>query len=346
MPRNQLWSAADHMCPKIFLGRIFAHRRIAAAVLLACVLCAAASVSAQTLPAAAPSPARLLAAAKSWGYQLQDIDPDILAAAPYDMLVIDYSRNGSAALALTADEVDKLKIKPDGDRRIVLAYLSIGEAESYRYYWKWHWGWLPGLFAPAWLGSENAEWRRNYGVRYWHEDWQRIIFGGDDSYLERIIRAGFDGVYLDRVDQYVEMIKENPNARALMIAFVKALAERARALKPGFLVVPQNGEDLLTDPAYLAVIDGFGKEDLLFGEDNNQERNDPRSIRANVSRLKLVTADHKPVFVVEYLDDARQIERARARIEDWGFIPYFAARALDRMRIGDLPGPSRKPEDK
>ena len=223
------------MCPKIFLGRIFARRRIAAAVLLACVLCAAASVSAQTPPAAAPSPARLLAAAKSWGYQLQDIDPDMLAAAPYDMLVIDYSRDGSAALALTADEVDKLKIKPDGDRRIVLAYLSIGEAESYRYYWKWHWGWLLGLFAPALArqrkcGMAAAITVCAIGTR---------TGSGSSSAATTVIssassRRDFDGVYLDRVDQYVEMIKENPNARALMIAFVKALAERARALKPGF----------------------------------------------------------------------------------------------------------------
>ena len=55
-----------------------------------------------------------------------------------------------------------------------------------------------------------------------------------------------------------------------MIAFVQALAARARALKPGFLIVPQNAEELLTDQAYRAVIDGLGKEDLLFGEIKEQ----------------------------------------------------------------------------
>src|SRR2546421_429169 len=80
-------------------------------------------------------PARLLAAAKSWGYQLQELDPDEIAAVPYDMIVVDYSRNGSDALALTPEEVGLLRTKPDGGRRIVLAYLSIGEAEKYRYYW-------------------------------------------------------------------------------------------------------------------------------------------------------------------------------------------------------------------
>ena len=78
----------------------------------------------------------MLAAAKSWGYQLQKFDPDTLAASPHDMLVIDYSRDGKAARALTPEEVDKIRVKPDGARRIVLAYLSIGEAQTYRYYWK------------------------------------------------------------------------------------------------------------------------------------------------------------------------------------------------------------------
>ena len=324
-------------------------RRLAASaalILLACALSVPRPACAQTSAEGEPTPARLLAAAKSWGNQLQNLDPDTLAASPYDMLVIDYSRDGKAARALTPEQVDKIRVKPDGERRIVLAYLSIGEAETYRYYWKWYWGWFFGVFAPRWLGGENPEWPGNYGVRYWQEGWQKIIFGGEDGYLERIVKAGFDGVYLDRVDEYVDMVREKRNARALMIAFVKALAARARALKPEFLIVPQNAEALLADPSYRAVIDGLGKEDLLFGEDVNQQPNDPKSIASNVVRLKLLTADRKPVFVVEYLDAPQEIERARRRLERYGFIPYFTDRALDAMRIGDLPDTKIPPDKK
>jgi len=324
-------------------------RRLAASaalVLLASALSVPRPAFAQTSAEGEPTPARLLAAAKSWGYQLQNLDPDKLAASPYDMLVIDYSRDGKAARALTPEQVDKIRVKPDGERRIVLAYLSIGEAETYRYYWKWYWGWFFGVFAPRWLGGENPEWPGNYGVRYWQEGWQKIIFGGEDGYLERIVKAGFDGVYLDRVDEYVDMVREKRNARALMIAFVKALAARARALKPEFLIVPQNAEALLADPSYREVIDGLGKEDLLFGEDVSQQPNDPKSIASNVVRLKLLTADRKPVFVVEYLDAPQEIERARRRLERYGFIPYFTDRALDAMRIGDLPDTKSTPDKK
>ena len=148
-----------------------------ALILLACALSAPLPAVAQTPAEGEPTPARLLAAAKSWGFQLHKLDPDTLAAAPYDMLVIDYSRDGKAALALTPEQVDKIRIKPDGERRIVLAYLSIGEAETYRYYWKWYWGWFFGVFAPRWLGSEDPEWPGNYSVRYWQEGWQKSSSG-------------------------------------------------------------------------------------------------------------------------------------------------------------------------
>ena len=180
---------------------------------------------AQPASPAAPT----LGTVKSWGYQLQNVDPDVLATAPYDLLVTDYSRDGSDALALTPQDVARLKVKPDGSRRIMLAYLSIGEAETYRYYWKWYWNWFFGMLAPSWRGAQNAEWRGNYGVRYWQDDWEKIIFSGEDSYLGRIIKAGFDGVYLDKVDEYEAAAKQNPKARADMIAFVTALAARARA---------------------------------------------------------------------------------------------------------------------
>jgi uncharacterized protein (TIGR01370 family) len=103
--------------------------------------------------------------------------------------------------------------------------------------------------------------------------------------------------------------------------------------------VPQNAEALLADASYRAVIDGIGKEDLLFGDDVSQQPNDPKSIVSDVVRLKLLTADRKPVFVVEYLDAPQEIERARRRLERYGFIPYFADRALDFMRVGDVPAP-------
>jgi cysteinyl-tRNA synthetase len=289
---------------------------------------------------AATVPARTLAAAKSWGYQLQKINPDVLAAAPYDVLVIDYSRDGTDDSALTADEIRKLKIRPDGGRRIVLAYLSVGEAEKYRYYWQPEWE--TSTLAPPWLAQANKRYLTNFPVRYWHADWQAIVFRGPNSYLGRVLNAGFDGIYLDRVDVHQEFEKENPAAGEQMIVFVKALAAHARSLAPGFLIVPQNGEELLEEAGYRAAVDAIAKEDLLFGAGRSKHPNSQQQTDEGVGYLKLMTRDRKPVFVVEYLDKPQDIASARTRIEAYGFIPHFADRKLDRMRFGDLPDSAPK----
>ena len=50
-----------------------------------------------------------------------------------------------------------------------------------------------------------------------------------------------------------------------------------------------------------------------------------------------MTADKKPVFAVEYLDDPATIQAARKTLTDLGFVAHFADRPLDNLRVGDLP---------
>lgn len=118
-----------------------------------------------------------------------------VGATNYDLLVLDAFYDHRL---LTAEEVGSLARKANGGRRLVIAYLSIGEAEDYRYYWRPEWATSP----PGWLQAENPDWEGNYTVRYWDEEWQRIIYGNPDSYVARILAAGFHGVYLDIVDAF------------------------------------------------------------------------------------------------------------------------------------------------
>lgn len=113
----------------------------------------------------------------------------------YDFFIIDLFHG---AAALDAADIAQLQTKPGGGSRLVICYMSIGEAEDYRYYWKSEWNTDP----PQWLAEENPDWPGNYKVRYWDPDWQAIIFGSPDAYLDRIIAAGFDGVYLDIVNAF------------------------------------------------------------------------------------------------------------------------------------------------
>lgn len=121
---------------------------------------------------------------------------DALMNTNYDLMIIDlFYEDGTM---LSANEINALKTKVNGGNRLVIAYMSIGEAEDYRYYWNN--SWKPG--SPSWIEKENPDWEGNYKVKYWNEGWQDIIYGNDESYLKKILNAGFDGVYLDIIDAF------------------------------------------------------------------------------------------------------------------------------------------------
>jgi cysteinyl-tRNA synthetase len=109
----------------------------------------------------------------------------------YDLLIIDADHMGEA---LSVSQVERLKRKRDGSRRLVVAYFSIGEAESYRSYWENQWN----ENLPDWIVKENPNWNENYIVKYWDPAWKQIT----GEYQKRIDSMGFDGYFLDTVDTY------------------------------------------------------------------------------------------------------------------------------------------------
>ena len=271
-----------------------------------------------------------LAEVRSWGYQLQLVDPALVAESTYDLMVIDFARDGSTEQAFSRDDVTTMKRKADGGPRIVLAYLSIGEAEDYRSYWQRSWQASP----PAWLGKENPDWPGNYAVHYWDPQWQSLIMGEPASYLDRIIEAGFDGVYLDRIDAFD--VPDPKLSRAmrmqLMTEFVAAIASYARRLQPGFIVVGQNGEELLNYPGYAGTIDGIGKEDLFFGLDGDGSLNSKGELRASLTPLQRFLASGKPVFLIEYLDTPEAKALAHKNADALGVPLFIGSRELDDVR--------------
>ncbi len=118
-----------------------------------------------------------------------------VSATNYDVVIMDLFHNETS---YTAAEIEQLNTKANGGARLVICYMSIGEAEDYRYYWDDDWDGNE----PDWLEPENPDWAGNYKVRYWDDEWQSIVFGNQNSYLQMIIDTGFDGVYLDIIDGF------------------------------------------------------------------------------------------------------------------------------------------------
>lgn len=118
-----------------------------------------------------------------------------VTATNYDAVIIDLFLNNEQ---FTAAEVSQMRNKANGGKRLVICYMSIGEAEDYRYYWQQLWN----NSKPSWIAAENPDWPGNYKVQYWSDDWQGIIYKNSDSYLTKITSAEFDGVYLDIIDAF------------------------------------------------------------------------------------------------------------------------------------------------
>jgi cysteinyl-tRNA synthetase len=128
-----------------------------------------------------------------------------IIATNYDLVIIDLFHDEQV---FNSAEIQSLKMKQNGHKRLVICYMNIGQAEDYRYYWQAQWK----TNIPLWLVDEDSKWKGNYFVKYWDKEWQHIIFGSKDAYLDRIIDAGCDGVYLDSVDAFA-FFEENLERR-------------------------------------------------------------------------------------------------------------------------------------
>ncbi|WP_444930848.1 endo alpha-1,4 polygalactosaminidase [Microbulbifer sp. SSSA002] len=120
---------------------------------------------------------------------------DTLSETDYDILIIDFFFNDEP---YTEEQIEQLKQKENGGRRLVLAYINIGEAQDSRDYWNSYWYSSP----PDWLLEEVPGESGNYYVNYWQQGWQDIIYGNNDSYIYRIVEAGFDGAYMDGIEVF------------------------------------------------------------------------------------------------------------------------------------------------
>jgi cysteinyl-tRNA synthetase, unknown class len=290
---------------------------------------------------------------RNFVYQLQNVDFEAMGRAGFDLAVVDYSADGTDDTAFPRERIDSLRNAAAGPS-VILSYLSIGEAEDYRFYWQA--GWKPGN--PSWLGHENPDWEGNFRVAYWDAGWRDIVL----LYLDKIQNAGFDGVYCDLVDQY-EYFMERGRASAAeeMADLVAAIRTAGRFRDPDFLVFVQNASELPgLVPAYLESVDGIGQEDIYYGYESDGIAT-PSEVTSKLETNLAVFRDaEKSVLTIDYpfsfSEDQphfdaftrTKIDRAYQRSLDNGFIPYCTVRELNYMTVnpGHEPSAVRSGKDR
>ena len=312
-----------------------------------------------------------------WAYQIQDLSTpgavDALADSHYDMLVVEPTRTDWSSEDRyfdTASMVARLKssLASDGVRRkLVLAYVDIGEAEDWRWYWTWSQGWdCSGAPPSDWpeyiLACDPDGWAGNYPVAYWDPAWKDLLIyganqaaeqGGDyESVIDQVVIDGFDGIYLDWVEAYEDPdVIEAAQAAGLdpaeeMVALIREIRQYATTRIPEFLVVQQNAAALITDhPESLDVVDAIVQEAVWFDGDATDDWDDPDGYDwENDEDLTNYYLDYLaqyseagvPVFVCEYA--LARADEAYASSNAAGFIPYVTRRSLSRLTTTVPPG--------
>ncbi len=265
--------------------------------------------------------------ARSGMYVLQGVVPTEVAAAPYDVKIVDiYDDNMNLH---TPAEVALMGGGPG--KALLLGYFSIGEAETYRPYFS--------SIPAAALGPENPQWKGNFEVAYWTPEWRAVA----TAYIDRMITAGYDGVMFDVVDEYqLAWAKANApggaaGAAQAMADLVAYLADYAHARVPHFRIWANNAEELLSNNTYFSHLDGMIKENLYYSDSGSKQSFS--ETQWSLDLLERMIAAGKDVIAIEYVSTAAKIADVQAQAARDGLGYYTADINLEGVSLsGVLPG--------
>jgi len=312
-----------------------------------------------------------------WAYQIQDISEagavDALVASHYDLLVLEPTRTDWSSDDRgfdTREMVARLKNSQASDgvhRKLVIAYIDIGEAEDWRWYWTWSKDWdcvgdPPADWPDYILACDPDGWSGNYPVAYWDSRWKDIVIYGENqssapygdytSVIDEVIRDGFDGMYLDWVEGYeneevvaaAQAAGKDPAVE--MITFIREMKEYTTARDPGFLIIQQNGAALSEGhPELFTVIDAISQEGIWYGGDATDDWDDPHGhdglndaslVNYYIGYLDQYLDAGLPVFNCEYA--LIYADTAYANASSKGYVPYVTRCSLSRLTTTPPPG--------
>ncbi len=287
-----------------------------------------------------------------WTYLLQNVEDeeniDALINSHYDMVVIDDVRT---IFDLTdfdmAEAVSQIKNSSNsqGEDKVVIAYIDIGEAEDYRWYWEDDWE----IGDPEFIVVEDPDgWSGNYPVKYWDEVWKDIIIYDESSYLNQLLEDGFDGIYLDWIEAFedddviAKSEEDEVDPAEEMIDFIEEIASYCREQDQDFLVIAQNALELGEYDEYLEIIDGVAQEQIWFdglADANNTAAEGDRPMPATgefsteyyLEKLETFEEAGLPIFTVDYALKQENADKAYRESLERGFTPYVSMRSLSKL---------------
>lgn len=208
----------------------------------------------------------------------------------------------------------------------LLGYVSFGEVEKTRPY-------VGALDRAGALRAPNPHWPDARLADLRHAAWR-------DELVERAIPAilalGYDGIFIDTMDNAEAMERADPAGAAGMVAAGAALVAAVRARFPAIRIMLNRGYAVLPEVArHVDAVLGEAmasrwnfaerRYEMLSDDDWAWQAERLRAARAINPRLTLATLD--------YWDpaDTRTVAALYARERAAGFLPCVATLALDRL---------------
>jgi uncharacterized protein (TIGR01370 family) len=211
--------------------------------------------------------------------------------------------------SMKSGDVQKLKEKGV----IVLAYLNIGEAETFKHYWK--------DLDKDLIIQQNKNWSEGYYVDVNDERWHNLIVNKEIPYVLSL--ADYDGFLLDMLDT----IEEYPELKPGMINLVKEIKMKY----PDKIIIPNRGFNILPD--IYEYIDGFNYEEMCSKYDFDTKEYVYIESKNNENVLKdVLFKKNIPVFVLDHTIDENMAKTCYEKTNNYGYLWY--ANSIDQdLRI-------------
>ncbi|CAO3430241.1 endo alpha-1,4 polygalactosaminidase [Azospirillum doebereinerae] len=259
-----------------------------------------------------PGTSRAAPAGSGWAVYYADAEP-ARAFEPYGLLVLD-SRTHPP-------------LRPLKDRgKTLLGYISVGEVETQRPWFAKVKGW--GI-----LDQENPNWPGSFYVDVRDRRWVKLVV---EELVPALLRDGFDGVFLDTLDNPPHLERTDPKRWAGMTEGAARLVLAIRANWPRIPIMQNRAYEILPRTAR-AITHALG-ESVYAGWDFAAKRPHLQSdedYRFQVDALKAAKALNPQLglYSLDYWDpdDLAGVRALYARQRANGFAPYVSVVELDRL---------------
>jgi polysaccharide biosynthesis protein PelA len=226
------------------------------------------------------------------GYQLMILDPDQAGAHDADSIV----QRGN----------------------FPIAYLNIGEAESYRWFYR--------DIHQEWILASNPNWKDHFYLDVNNTGWHSLLM---KKVLPAIFQKGFDGIFLDMVD--VASPELYPTLQPGVIALIREIREEY----PEKIIIMNNGTFLAG--AVNDLIDGIVVESVFTSYDFTSKtyvRQRDEDSHARCAELHtLVKTLGVKIFAIDYAPpgDTLTARTAANRSHEQGFLSFVSTIELDTL---------------